>query len=314
MMLVRMDLRHLRYFIAVAEELHFGRAAERMHIAQPPLSQQIKQLETEMGVTLLWRTKRRVELTPAGAAFLAEARATLASADAAVAAARVAHRADGDQLTIGFIDSAVYRYLPQLLRTHRRAQPGVTVTLLEMTSGQQIEALESRAIQVGLLRPMRAGPRVVFEEVASEQLVVAMYRGHRLVGEPAIHLEALRGEPFVFFRRDLAPSLHDHMMGLFRKAGYSPNIVQEADQAHTLIGLVAAGIGLFLTTESLWGWGGDEVAYKPFVPASGRLPVSLAWRADDRSAAVQGFVAASRDAIAGGFLSAAPVSTSSVTS
>jgi DNA-binding transcriptional LysR family regulator len=297
-----MDLRHLRYFVAVAEELHFGHAAERLHIAQPPLSQQIKQLETEIGVTLLLRTKRHVELTPAGAVFLAEARTTLAQADEAVVRARTAHQIDADQLLLGFIDGAVYFCLPHLLRAYQRAQPDVHISLHGMTSGQQLEALESGAIQVGILRPMRAGPRVVFEELSREQFVVAMYKGHRLAGEPAITLEALQGERFVFFRRALATGLHDHMMGMFKKAGYSPNIVQEADEARTLLGLVAAGVGLFLTTESFRGWGGDDIVYKAIVPASAWLPVALAWRANDRSAAVRAFISTAREVIKSGVL------------
>ena len=288
--------------MAVAEDLHFGRAAEKLHIAQPPLSQQIKQLETEMGITLLLRTKRHVELTPAGATFLLEARRTLEQADRAVVNARLAHEADANQLILGFIDSAVYFYLPNLLSAYQRNHPNVQLTLREMTSGHQLEALESGAIQIGLLRPSRVGPRVVFEEIANERFVVAVNRDHRLAGEPAIDLADLEGERFLFFRRDLAPALHDHMMGLIKKAGYSPNIVQEADEARTLIGLVAAGLGVFLTTESLWGWGGHDVVYKPLKQASTWLPISLAWRINDRSAAVKAFIDSAREAIRAGAL------------
>jgi DNA-binding transcriptional LysR family regulator len=297
-----LDLRHLKYFVAVAEDLHFGRAAERLHIAQPPLSQQIKQLETEMGVTLLLRTKRHVELTPAGATFLTEARRTLEQADRAIVNARLAHEADANQLVLGFIDSAVYFYLPNLLSAYQAMHPNVQLTLREMTSGHQLEALESGGIQIGLLRPSRVGPRVVFEEIATERFVVAVNRDHRLAREAAIDLADLQGERFVFFRRELAPALHDRMMGLIKKAGYVPNIVQEADQARTLIGLVAAGIGIFLTTESLWGWGGHDIVYKPLKQASTWLPLSLAWRINDRSSAVQAFIASARDAIHSGAL------------
>src|SRR5438874_2492491 len=133
-----------------------------------------------MGVSLLLRTKRHVELTPAGSTFLAEARRTLEQADRAVANARLAHKADGEQLVLGFIDSAVYFYLPQLLTAYQAAQPNVQLTLKEMTSGHQLEALESGAIQIGLLRPSRVGPRLAFEELAKERFVIALYRGHRL--------------------------------------------------------------------------------------------------------------------------------------
>lgn len=297
-----MDLRHLRYFVAVAEELHFGRAAERLHIAQPPLSQQIKQLETEMAVTLFQRTKRHVELTPAGETFLVEARRTLEQADHAIASARLAHLADANELVLGFIDSAVYYYLPRLLSAYQRVHPNVQLTLREMTSGHQVEALEAGSIQAGILRPSRVGPHISFEEIARERFVVAVNRNHRLAHVRAIDLRDLREDRFVFFRRELAPELHDHMLGLIKKAGYSPRIVQEADEARTLIGLVAAGIGVFLTTESLWGWGGNDIVYKPLVEAATWLPMSLAWRVNDRSVALQAFVSSTRDVIRGGSL------------
>ena len=292
--------------MAVAEELHFGRAASRLHIAQPPLSQQIKQLETEMGVTLLQRTKRHVELTPAGSAFLVEARRTLEQADRAVTNARLAHVADANQLVLGFIDSAVYHYLPQLLSAYQRVHPNVELTLREMTSGHQLEALEAGTIQAGILRPSRVGPRIAFEEIAKERFVVCVNRTHRLANSPAIDLKDLRDDRFVFFRRELAPVLHDHMLGLIKKAGYSPNIVQEADEARTLIGLVAAGVGVFLTTETLWGWGGHDIVYKALVPTSTWLPMALAWRLNDRSSALQAFVTSTRDVIRSGALKRIP--------
>src|SRR5581483_2028222 len=133
-----------------------------------------------------------------------------------------------NQLVLGFIDSSAYFYLPQLVSAYQRAHPNVQLTLREMTSGHQLEALESGEIQVGLLRPSRVGPRVVFEEVANERFVIAINRNHRLARQPSVDLAELQGERFVFFRRERAPALHDHVIGVIRKAGYSPHIVQEA--------------------------------------------------------------------------------------
>src|SRR5438067_10636732 len=164
-----MELRQLRYFVAVAEELHFSRAAARLHIAQPPLSQQIKKLETELHTQLLWRTRRHVELTEAGKAFLEEARKALAQADHAARVAKLVAQGESRQLQLGFIDSALYGFVPRLLRSFREQKPDIQVVLHEMTSGQQVEALKRSEIQVGILRPTRGGAQLSFYEIGRER-------------------------------------------------------------------------------------------------------------------------------------------------
>jgi DNA-binding transcriptional LysR family regulator len=290
-----MELRQLRYFIAVAEELHFSRAANRLHMAQPPLSQQIKQLEAELHTQLLWRTKRRVELTAAGEAFLDEARKTLAQAEHATRVAQATAAGETGQIKIGFVDSALSGYLPRLLRAFRARHPTVQMLLQEMTSGQQIEALKRDQIQVGMLRPTRGGANVAFHEIGSESLLVAMPAEHRLAGLDEVPVEELEHEGWVLFPRLLAPGLHDYLMGICKKAGFVPRVMQEANEGHTIIGLVAAGLGISLVAESQRFWGGPEVVYRPLgSPSAGLLPMCVAWRRDERARSVLSFVDVAR--------------------
>jgi DNA-binding transcriptional LysR family regulator len=286
----RVELRQLRYFIAVAEELHFGHAAARLHIAQPPLSQQIKHLENELHTQLLWRTKRHVELTEAGEAFLEEARKTLAQVEHAARVARSNGLGKTGQLELGFIDTATYGFLPELLRTFREHHPDVQVVLHEMTSGELVEALKRGQIQVALLRPTRGGSQLQFHEIGRERLVVAMPRRHRLSRLPEVPVQELEHEGWILFPRLLSPGLHDYLLGICRKAGFTPRVVQEARVGHTIVGLVAAGLGITLITESLKHWGRSDVVYKPLQAATVWLPMSIGWRKDERAQTVHSFL------------------------
>lgn len=289
-----MELRHLRYFVAVAEELHFGHAAARLHIAQPPLSQQIRNLETELGFKLFWRSNRRVELTSGGLAFLEGARRTLASADQAVMSARAADGGETAKVSIGFIDSAVYSLMPKILRAFRIAYPSVRVIIRAMSSAQQVEALERGEIQVGILRPIQASNRLIIEELVREQLVVALPKNHRLGALDRIHIRDLKDEAFVFFDRDYVPSVYDRIMGMFHRAGQMPNIVQEAGEQHTIIGLVAAGLGYTITAEGISDWAKGDVVYRPLVHQSAWIPMGVAWRRAERYKPVLWFVETAR--------------------
>src|SRR3954453_15892050 len=202
-----MELRHLRYFVAVAEELHFGRAARRLQLAQPPLSRQIQGLEQELGVRLLERTKRHVELTPAGKVFLEHARKLLTEADHAVAAARRAARGEIGRLAIGFVGAATYSALPELLRVFHTRFPDVELVLYEMTSAHQHDALREGRIEVGFVRPAIPDDTLARRVARGEPLVAALPAGHRLArrDEP-IPLSDLAGEPFILFPRDPRPS------------------------------------------------------------------------------------------------------------
>lgn len=290
-----MELRQLRYFIAVAEELHFSRAAARLHIAQPPLSQQIKQLETELHTQLLWRTKRRVELTDAGQAFLEEARKTLAQAEHAVRVAQSSGMGKTAQLQLGFIDTSTYGFLPRLLQVFKERHPNIQVVLHEMTSGELVEALKRAEIQLAVLRPPRAGSQLSLHEIGRERLLVALPSGHRLARMRQVPVEELGSEGWVLFPRLLSPGLHDHLLGICHKAGFTPRVVQEVREGHTIVGLVAAGLGITVITESLEHWGRPGVVFRPLLAATAWLPMSIAWRKDERAPIVHSFVEMARE-------------------
>jgi DNA-binding transcriptional LysR family regulator len=300
------ELRQLRYFIAVAEELHFTRAAARLHIAQPPLSQQIRQLELELRTPLLRRSSRNVELTPAGQAFLEEARKTVAQAERAAQVARQAARGPSALLHLGFVDSSLHGYLPQLLRRYRRDHPDVQVTLRERSSGQQVEAIQSGELHVGLLRPTRGGPQLALEEIGRERLLAALPSDHPLGERAEIAVDDLDGQPLVFFQRTVAPGLHDQLMGLFRSAGFAPMIVEEASEGHTIVGLVAAGLGVSLVPETLSLWRQRDVVYRPLADSSAGVAMCVGWRRGDRSEAVASFLATARAARDQGLLPRMP--------
>jgi DNA-binding transcriptional LysR family regulator len=289
------ELRQLRYFIAVAEELHFSRAAARLHMAQPPLSQQIKQLEAELHTQLLWRTKRRVELTEAGEAFLEEARKTLAQAEYAARVAQSTGAGKTGQLRLGFIDTATYGFLPRLLRVFRERHPNIQVVLHEMTSGELVEALKRAEIQLAVLRPTRAGSQLSFHEIGREKLLVALPSGHRLARLQQVPVKELGEEGWVLFPRLLSPGLHDQLLGICQKAGFTPRVVQEVREGHTIVGLVAAGLGITVIAESLRHWRRPGVVFRPLKAATAWLPMSIAWRRDERAPTVHSFVEIARE-------------------
>ncbi len=285
-----MELRQLRYFIAVAEELHFSRAAVRLHIAQPALSHQIKQLEAELHAPLFWRTKRHVELTEAGQAFLEEARKTLVQAEQAARVAAVASAQGTELVRVAFIDSALYGFIPQLLRAFRTRRPEARFALQELTSGQQVEALNRSELQLGVLRRARAGPPLAFHEIGRERLLVAMPTGHSLSAMPEVPIDKLEPEDWILFPREVSPGLHDYLGGICRRAGFTPRIVQVGHQGHTIVGLVGAGLGIAVVPENLRHWGGPAVVYRPLKADSPWLPMYLAWRRDERSPTVRSFI------------------------
>ncbi|HKW07626.1 MAG TPA: LysR substrate-binding domain-containing protein [Candidatus Dormibacteraeota bacterium] len=289
------ELRHLRYFVAVSEELHFGRAAARLHMSQPPLSQQIRSLEAELGLSLLRRTNRRVELTSAGTAFLEGARRTLESANQAVREARSADDGETGELVLGFVDSSIYGYMPAVLRAFRKQHPSVRVNIRALASAEQVEKLERGEIQVGILRPLRVSSRLVIEELGREHLVVALPKGHRLASRKQLRIADLKDESLVFFKREFAPAVYDRIMGMFHRDGQLPHIAQEAGEQHTIIGLVAAGLGYSITAEGMREWGTEGVVYRPLAHPSAWVPMGVAWRRADRSDPVRWFVETARD-------------------
>jgi DNA-binding transcriptional LysR family regulator len=279
----------------VAEELHFSRAAGRLHMTQPPLSQQIRQLEEEIGVRLFYRTKREVQLTDAGRVFLNEVRLILAQADQAIRAAQRASRGETGRLVIGFVDSVIYKHLPAVLRAFRERFPSVELDLRELSTAEQIEALLRSEIHAGFLRPPVDDAALAFETILEEPLVVALPETHPLSGQTAVPLAALAGEPFVLFPRRLAPSFYDLIMRLCRDNAFSPKVAQEATRMQTILSLVAAGFGVSLVSSSSQAFRTTGVAYRPIQSAELMVGVVVAWQRSDLSPALKMFLTVVRE-------------------
>jgi len=285
-----MELRQLRYFVAVAEELHFRRAAERLHISQPPLSQQIRALEDELGFALLIRTRRRVQLTPAGEAFLRDARALLGELDGAVATARRIDAGQTGRLRIGFVGSALLSIVPGTVERFRASRPGVAIELRERSTVDQLRAVAAGVIDVGLVRPPiddDGGLRA--QTVLRERTVAALPAGHPLAALGRVPLRRLADEPLVLFPRDQAPGFHDLLIGALADTGAGPRVLQYAPEMLTIIGLVAAGIGVSLAPASVARLALDGVAYRPVEGAPSSDLVAIT-RAADPSSLVDAFV------------------------
>ncbi|WP_427891961.1 LysR substrate-binding domain-containing protein [Kribbella sp. GL6] len=278
-----MELRHLRYFVAVAEERHFGRAAARLHIAQPPLSQQIRQLEGELGVQLLRRTTRRVELTAAGKAYLDRARQIIAAVSSAAGEAqRVAAGLQG-RLVIGCVGSATYSLLPQLVRTLREELPDVEVSVQgEMLAPDQAGALLAGRIDLGLLRRPVDEDALRVRTLRADRLIVAVPDGHRLAGRSRLRLRDLAGEDFVIHAGGGRSVMHDAVRARCREAGFEPRVRHEVAETSTLVTFVAAGLGVAVVPEPTAELLVPGVAYRPL---TGRATVELAaaTRADDEA-------------------------------
>ncbi|MGH2876498.1 MAG: LysR substrate-binding domain-containing protein, partial [Solirubrobacteraceae bacterium] len=263
-----MELRQLRYFVAVAEELHFRRAAARLHISQPPLSQQIAALESELGCRLLERTRRRVELTAAGDAFLRDARTMLAELDRAVATARAIDSGQAGVLRIGFVGSALHSILPAAVQRFRRARPQVEVDLRERSTVEGLRALATGAVDIALVRPpIEPDPALRVEVVLRERTIAVLPADHALAALRRVPLRRLAAEPLVLFPRAQAPGFHDLLIGRLAATGVSPRVVQYAPEMITIVGLVAAGIGVSPVPASVEHLGLDGVTYRPLTGA-----------------------------------------------
>lgn len=286
-----MELRHLRYFVTVAEELHFGRAAKKLHISQPPLSMQIRAPEAELGVTLFNRTQRSVALTQAGNALLGEARDILARVDQAVLMTRRVSRGEIGELAIGFISVADYNVLPVVLREFRRAFPLVNLTLRESTTDAQIRDLLAGRIDVGFVLPPINEPSLESLPILREPLIAALPDKHPLARKAGkLVLEKLKDAPFILFPRPYAPGLYDDVVSCCKAAGFSPRVEQEAIQMQTIVSLVSAELGVALIPASLTNLRRMGVTYKELKAGSPLTEVHLAWRRGDDLPALLVFV------------------------
>ena len=285
-----MELRQLRYFVAVAEELHFGRAARRLHMAQPPLSQAIKQLESELDATLLARTSRRVELTDAGRLLLDEARRTLAQADRAATTARLAAQGATGWLRLAFVASAACDILPTLLPAQRAAAPDLALQLRELTTQGQLSALERDEVDLGIARDVEPREGIVLTPLREEPLVAAVPEGHALAAAASLAVGDLAEEPFVLPPRLAVPRLHDAVLTLCREGGFSPRVAQEALQFPTILSLVTAGVGVAIVPAPVAAFRREGVAYVPLTEERARSSVALIHRADQEGAVLRSVV------------------------
>ena len=286
------ELRHLRYFLAVAEDLHFGRAAQRLGIAQPAHSQQIQRLEAEVGVELFHRTKRRVELSAAGAAMVAQSRQALADAAGAVDAARRAARGETGVLTVGFVESAAGLVLPRAVRSFRERHPQVELVLRELAVDAQLAGLHGGTIDVAIVRPPLEARELRVETVLEEGLVVAVADDHPLASRRRVGPAALAGEPLVLISREVVPGLYDQIVAL-RPDGRAAEIAQEASSIQAVLALVAAGIGISLLPASVRSLDRRGVVLVDLRP-SPRSEMLIAARSGDRSPLTESFIAAAK--------------------
>ena len=285
-----MELRHLRYFVAVAEELHFGRAAKRLCITQQPLSRQIKDLETELGAKLFYRTKRTVRLTEVGEIFLVEARKILQQADYAVKLVKQASQGKIGHITVGFTGSALNIVLPTAVRQLKKFYPQVNLTLKRLQTIEQVEALKTGQIDLGLLHPPIEDDTLILETIYQEQLVVALPDTHYLAKNPSLSLKQLANESFILFPRQFGSVLYDQIINLCQQAGFSPNIVQEAIPQQTILGLVAAGIGISLIHSSVRTVGRHGVIFKELIEPTPILETAVAWNPNATNSVLPHFV------------------------
>lgn len=278
-----MDLRRIRYFVALAEELHFGRAAQRLGISQPPLSQQIRVLEEEMGVQLLVRSNRRVELTPAGAVLLPEARALLAQAERARAMTLRAQRGELGELRVGFTGSAAFSsIIPQLILEYRRRLPEVHLQLHELTTQQQLIAMLERRLDIGFFRSPKQPelpPNLQALRLFEDALVAVLPPQHSLgTRDEPLPVAALAEEDFVMYPRESGTGVYDQILSLCRQAGFTPRVAQEAREAPTIVGLVAAGLGVALVPASLRSINVNGVMYRALREKAARSAMWLVLR------------------------------------
>ena len=292
------DTRQLRYFVAVAQHLHFGRAAAALHISQPPLSRAVRDLEAQLGARLLARSKRRVELTPEGSRFYDEAKRLLGQLERAAREVGAMASGESGRLRLGFVSLADYGVLPGLLKAFKSARPGIALALREMLSPEQAAALAAGELDFGLLLPPVSDAEPLEHLVVQrERFVVALPSSHRLAaGKGKLAVSALAGEPFVMVPRDIAPGLYDIVTGLAAGAGISFNVAQEAIQMQTVVSLVSSGLGVAIVPGCIANLGRRGVVYREINDRHPRLDLWLAWPRGGLGTAARDLLALARRA------------------
>lgn len=275
---MNIELRHLRYFIAVAEELHFGRAAQRLHISQPPLSQQIMQLEAETGAQLFNRTNRSVQLTPAGAQFLQDARAILLQVEQATQRAARLHRGEEGELRIGFTSSAAFiGVMSDALYVFRQRWPNVHVQMQEINTHQQLAPLHEGKLDLGVMRNTPLPADLHHQLLLREPLCAVVHKAHPLATAGRITLQALAREPFVFFDPQVGTALYSEILDLLQRYQIRPYITQEVGEAMTILGLVATGLGVSILPASFSHARLANVVWLPLEEPDAQSEMWLVW-------------------------------------
>lgn len=293
---IEMDIRKMRYFITVAEELNFSRAAERLMMAQPPLSQEIRKLEEELGVQLFHRTKRMVELTDAGKIFLEGARQTLLQVDRTIKETQLADEGKIGHLIIGFVDST--ETVIDILKKFRERFPRIQLILREMTTDQQIKALYEKQIHIGFIRSKQNNEILVSEVCSEECLKLVLHEEHSLVSLRNISIKSLVDEPFILFPRHFGTNFYDLIISYFWEHGVSLNIVQEAIQMQTIVNLVAAGMGNSVVPSSVESYKKSGVMYKDIQENTPKINLYVGWRQDEKSVVLENFLTVVREVYA----------------
>jgi DNA-binding transcriptional LysR family regulator len=281
---VNIELRHLTYFVAVAEELNFGRAAERLHIAQPPLTRQIRQLERELGVELFHRTTRRIELTEAGLVYLTEVRRILVQVQESAILAQLASQGEVGRLVVGFEGSSAYDVVPLTVKTFRERFPRVNLIVREMTTGDQVKALRAAHIGVGfVVLPLSDTCDLIVKTILQEPLIIALPQDHPKTHQLAVDLADLRDEAFIVCPRHHKCGLYDRTISACRQRGFSPKLTQETNEVQSILGFVAAGYGVALLPASVRHLQRSHVVYRPLQPPAEELELAIAWRRENPS-------------------------------
>ena len=290
------ELRHLRYFAAVAEELHFGRAAKRLHLAQPALSQQVRRLEEIVGATLFLRTSRSVALTPAGRVFLERTQRTLRNVRLDIEEARSLSRGESGSLRIGFIGSGMLTTLPSVLQQYRNAYPRVELSLHESFTSQVMAGLTTGWLDAGLLRDSDSAPEVHRETLFEERFIAILPADHQLAHRRAIRAGALRHEPFVFYARSAGALAFDKPTSLCAGEGFRPRVVQEAYNWLTILRLIGAGFGVSIAPACVASIAFPQIVCLPLIAAMERSLVELAYRSNEQRPIVHQFATLARAA------------------
>jgi DNA-binding transcriptional LysR family regulator len=292
------ELRHLRYFLAVAEELHFGRAARRLGISQPPLSLQIRQLESKLGVQLFERTKRRVALTDGGRALLGEGKRLMGEFTGIGELVRRAASGESGSLTVAFTASVMFETLPSIIRRFRADFPRVHVELREIGTGVQLVALRTGDLDIGFVRQPPPDHQLEFETVMTERLVLVLSRTHPLARRQTVRLRDVANDDWVLPPREHTPGFHSQVMALFHEAGINPRVVQMSREIYTTVSLVDAGVGVTIIPATMTTMGWKGVRYYPLRSKLGVTRIAAAWRRDNANPTLTGFLDIARSVAA----------------